>query len=193
VWIDLQAGKEKLWSELDKQWRYGVRSAQRSGIQIEFAATPEDVSQFHKLCMALSQEKIFHFECSELFLQYLLDHSDNNDIEVKLFLVKIDSDIAAGAFIMRVGRNCHYMFGAVNRKYSKLRVGEFVQWSVIEWACEKNCIIYDLEGIDEIKNPGVANFKKKMGGEVINLPNPRIHSFNLRGKFLSKLIRNKLQ
>lgn len=193
VWIDLQLGKEKLWSALDKQWRYGVRSAERACVKICFATTKKDVVDFYLLCVSVSQKKAFHFQYSQLFLQYLLDHSNESGVEAKLFLVKLNNEIAAGAFILRVGKSCHYMWGAVDKKYSKFRVGEFIQWSVIEWACEKNCALYDLEGINEIQNPGVAAFKKKMGGEVVQLSNIKIAHFNLKGKILSRLIKRKLQ
>ncbi|EKD69890.1 MAG: FemA-related protein [uncultured bacterium] len=192
-WIDLSLGKEKLWSALDKQWRYGVRSALRLGAQNYFAISPQEVAEFYQLCITVSQKKTFRFQYNQAFMQYLLDHGDENSVEAKLFLVKCENKIAAGAFILRSGKNCHYMWGAVDRKYGKLRVGELVQWSVIEWACEKNCTLYDLEGIDEIKNPGVAAFKKKMGGQIIQLFGEQFHSFNWRGKILSSLVRKKLR
>lgn len=193
VWIDLTVGREELWSSLDKQWRYGVRSAKRFGMQISFATTDKEVTDFYCLCIAVSHKKTFNFQYTNDFLQYLLDFNDKKNVEAKLFLVKIENEIAAGAFILRVGTHCHYMWGAVDRKYSKLRVGEFVQWSVIEWACENNCVLYDLEGIDEINNPGVAAFKKKMGGEIVTLQNTQVNHFNVRGKILSRFLRNRIE
>ena len=120
IWIDLQQGKEKLWAALDKQWRYGVRSAQRSGVQTIIATENQDISQFYYLCMSIGSSKKFQFQYKQSFLHYLLEHSDKNGAEAKLFLVKIDNIIAAGVFIVRIGKNCHYMFGAMNRKYSNI-------------------------------------------------------------------------
>lgn len=192
IWINLQQEKEKLWAALDKQWRYGVRSAQRFGIHTTIATTNQDISEFYELCISISTNKKFQFQYKQSFLYYLLRHSDESGVEAKLFLIKMDNAIVAGAFILRIGKNCHYMFGAMNRKYSKYRLSEYVQWAVIEWACEKNCTRYDLEGIDEMKNPGVAAFKKKMGGEIIYLQDTEMTNFNLRGNILSKLIARKI-
>ncbi|EKD91666.1 MAG: hypothetical protein ACD_29C00457G0001 [uncultured bacterium] len=61
----------------------------------------------------------------------------------------------------------HYIWGAVNRQFSRLCVGEALQWAVIEWAINQNCKKYDLEGISSKQNSGVDKFKKKFGGEVI--------------------------
>lgn len=193
IWIDLKVGKEKLWMNLDKQWRYGVRSAERLGMKISFGNSDQDLAEFYCLCINVSQKKKFRFQYNLQFLQYLLEHSDENGVEAKLFLVKYDNKIAAGALIMRAGKNAHYMIGAVDRDFSKQRVGEFIQWKIIEWACEQNCMRYDLEGINTNEDSTVAAFKKKMGGEIIHLPNLQINYLNWRGKILSNLIRKKLQ
>jgi len=169
-----------------------VRIAQRLGVMSCIATTRGELSDFYKLCIDISQDKNFHFQYSKDFLQYLFDHNSKNGTEAKLFLAKIEDEIAAGAFILRTGKNCHYMFGSVNRQYAKQRVGEFVQWSVIEWACQQGCSLYDLEGIDEIKNPGVTSFKKKMGGQEITLKNTHVYSFSYIAKILSKCILKKI-
>ena len=182
IWIDLELKKEKLWSALDKQWRYGVRSAHRSGVQMHIATTHQEVSDFYNLCITVSQKKTFDFQHKQQFLQYLIDYSDHKNVGAKLFLAKHENTIVAGAFILCSGKNVHYMWGAVDRKYAKLRAGEFIQWAVIEWACEHNYMLYDLEGIDEVKNPGVAAFKKKMGGEIISLSSSKVYEFNFKGR-----------
>lgn len=192
VWVDLQVGKEALWMGLDKQWRYGVRSAERSGLKIETAHSDQSVADFYRLCIALSNKKTFDFQHSEAFLRYLLNHSSESGVEAKLFLAKSGDAVAAGAFVLRVGKHCHYMWGAMDRQYSKLRPGEFVQWAVMEWACEKKCTLYDLEGIDEENNPGVSAFKKKMGGVVITLPGFETKPFNIKGICAAKWVRKKL-
>lgn len=193
IWIDLQQGKEILWASLDKQWRYGVRSAQRANVEACIASSEKEVADFYQLCLRLSHKKAFHFSQSQSFLQYLLDHGNECGVDAKLFLAKYEGQIAAGAFILRAGKNIHYLSGAVDRQYAKQRAGEFVQWSVIEWACDHDFVRYDLEGIDANENSSVAAFKRKMGGEVITLPTMKVSHLNLRGKILSTIIRKKLQ
>lgn len=193
VWIDLSVGKEKLWTALHKQWRYGVRCAQRAGITISDSSSTEDMTNFYRLCIQMSKKKDFDFQYTLQFLKKLYESQDKISTEVKLFLIKCENKIAAGAFIIRLGRHIHYMSGMVDRAYSEYRVGEFIQWFVIEWGCEQNCTLYDLEGIDEIKNPSVAAFKKKMGGKIVNLQNTQIKNLNFFGKVLSEVFRRRLK
>ena len=192
IWIDLRQGKETLWAALDKQWRYGVRSAQRAGVETCIASTNQEMKDFYQLCIAISGKKAFRFAHSLPFLQYLLNNGNEEAVSAKLFLSKCDGKITAGALILRAGKNIHYLCGAVDRQYAKQRVGEAVQWSVIEWACDQGLARYDLEGIDVNENSSVTAFKRKMGGEVIILPSMQILGFNLRGKMLAGLIRKKL-
>lgn len=177
---------------MDKQWRYGVRSAQRAGVETKIANTKEEIADFYQLCVGLSNKKAFRFGHSQFFLQYLLDRKSDCGVDAKLFLSKYDGKIAAGALILRAGKNIHYLCGAVDRHYAKQRAGEFVQWSVIEWACDNGYTRYDLEGIDLDENSSVAAFKRKMGGEIITLPTTQISNLNFRGKILSRLIQKKL-
>lgn len=191
VWIDLQCGQETLWGKLDKQWRYGVGRARRQGVTTHIANTDNELSDFYRLCVRISKEKKFHFQQSEAFLRYLLIHG-NQHVLGKLFLAKQNQAIVAGAFVLQLGKNIHYMFGAVDRQYASSRAGELIQWSVIEWACEQHCARYDLEGIDPDECSSVAAFKKKMGGEVITLSPTEIQVINKRGKLLLPLMKKKL-
>jgi lipid II:glycine glycyltransferase (peptidoglycan interpeptide bridge formation enzyme) len=47
-----------------------------------------------------------------------------------------------------------------------------LQWAAIQKAKALGCQWYDLGGIDPEGNPGVYNFKKRMGGKEIILPGP---------------------
>ena len=52
----------------------------------------------------------------------------------------------------------------------------------MEWAVSQGCTRYDLEGIDPDNNPGVYAFKKKMGGEEVDLAGKEYQPLNMLGK-----------
>lgn len=190
IWIDLKLGKERLWSNLDKQWRYGARRAEKLNVVVETTKEKNKIQAFFNLCQKVSDDKKFKLKGSPAFLHYLLTQNTTADVEGVLFLANHQHSLCAGAFILRVGKTIHYMWGAVDRQYSKERVGEYIQWQIIEWACSQGYHRYDLEGIDEIANPGVASFKKKMGGEVIGLAGKNIYPLNWRGKLAARFIKD---
>lgn len=101
---------------------------------------------------------------------------------MRLFLAKVDGGNWRRFIDSQVGKAIHYMWGASNRAYSKLRgVSEAVQWGVIEWAMAEGCTLYDLEGIDPINNPGSYQFKKKWAAVRWFLQCKSSHSLSWRG------------
>ena len=136
------------------------------------------------MCLNISQSKGFELPGSEELMRFLLRNSYAEDLTMHLFLAKYEGVIGAGAFIVRSGKHVHYLWGASDRKFSRQRVGEAVQWAVIEWAVSQGCVRYDLEGIDPVTNPGVYAFKKKMGGSEVVLSGKSFYALNLRGKML---------
>ena len=193
IFINLMTGRDVLWKNLDKQWRYGARLAQKQGVVVDTSEDCRDVELFNGLCETLERNKKFSSKNRSVeFFTCLLKNSTDKKVGAKLFIAKKQGEFCAGALIFYSGKNLHYMWGGVDRRYSKERVGEFIQWSVMEWGCEHGFERYDLEGIDEINNPGVASFKKKMGGEIVNLQSSEVYGLTLVGKLLSRFLRKRL-
>jgi hypothetical protein len=184
IWINLEQGLSELETKMDKQWRYGVRKALREGVKVEQSNSPDDVANFFEMCLGISQSKGFELPGSRALMEMLLKNANAPNQDMRLFLARFNGEIGAGAFVARSGRHAHYMWGAADRNLSRQRVGEAVQWAVINWAIENDCARYDLEGIDPVNNPGVYAFKKKMGGDEVLLSGLASYPLGLRGHFL---------
>jgi peptidoglycan pentaglycine glycine transferase (the first glycine) len=189
VWIDLSFGKEALWRNLDKQWRYGVGRAERSGVRVTSNATPGDLIAFDALCRKISDTKGFALNASPALMTHLLTERWQSGVEARLFCAHLENRLAAGAFVIRCGTSLHYFWGATDRSASQACAGEAVQWAAIEWALAQGCTRYDLEGIDAKTNPGTYAFKMKMGGRAVTLAGKRYHPLGLRGHILARLDR----
>lgn|SRR3990167_3038668 len=183
IWIDLQFGVEKIWENFKKQVRYDVRRAKKLGVTIRQSKNLEDIEKFYRAGMALSANKSFNFNASMSLLTFL-SKQDSPNLEFFLFVAECEKNFCGGAVIIRCGKNMHYMWGVTDRAYKHLTIGEALQWAIIEWGCEKNCIKYDLEGISQKGNSGVDRFKQKLGGEVVINPGVEIYSLQwLSGVF----------
>jgi lipid II:glycine glycyltransferase (peptidoglycan interpeptide bridge formation enzyme) len=189
IWIDLTVGEERLFKNLDPQWRYGVRRASREGVAVELSSSTEDVNAFFQLCTQISQTKGFQLPGSASLIARLIQSTaENSEVEAKFFVARCGGKLGAGAIVMRCGENAHYLWGGVDREYSGLRTGEAVQWAVIQWALSRGCKVYDLEGIDPTNNLGTYKFKKKMGGRQVTLPSMSASSLRAYAWPLKKLI-----
>lgn len=169
IWVDLTIGQEKLWADLHKQCRNDVRRAKKKGVSIERVSSKAEIEAFYQLCQTTSRNKKFYLNTSDKLMSQLLQ-SEPGGVESNLFVARHEGHFCGGAFIIRCGESIHYLWGATDRQYAKLSIGEALQWEVIEWALSQQCKKYDLEGIDEKKNSGTYHFKKKLGGEVVTLP-----------------------
>ena len=189
IWIDLTTGKDGVMEKLDAQWRAGVRVAARAGVVVEPTTNPAYVAAFYAMCEATSRAKNFVLSGSLRLMQALCASEPGADAEAALMLARFETRVAAGVLAMRCGRSIHYMWGASDRAFAKQRVGEAVQWAVIEWALQKGCATYDLEGIDAESNSGVTVFKRKMGGMEVELPGRRAHTLGVTGAVLLRAAR----
>lgn len=181
IWIDLSAGKEAILAKLHKQWRYGVRAAERAGVVVEHTRDPDDISSFYSHCMDISKKKGFYLPGSEPLMLELLTQQPGKSTEAKLFVARYNEKLGAGAVVLRCGKSIHYFWGATNREFSKQRVGEAVHWGIMEWAIDNELTKYDLEGIDPENNPGVCSFKRKMGGDEVSLAGKSVYTLNALG------------
>jgi lipid II:glycine glycyltransferase (peptidoglycan interpeptide bridge formation enzyme) len=185
IWVDLSVGKEELWLSLSTKFRNDVRRAKKKGVVVERVSGQKDVIYFYELCKSISNSKGFYLNTSVELMLDLLKNNSIDGIEAHLFVARHEEKFCGGAFIIRCGKSVHYVWGATDRTFSNLRVCETVQWEVIEWALDCNCMLYDLEGIDLKNNLGTYNFKKKLGGQIISLPGKRVFILN---KYIKALV-----
>lgn len=188
IWIDLGVGRDRLWQGLDKQWRYGVGKAKRSRVTVRQTNDPEQIDWFFGLCRSIGRAKGFSLPASAALMRRLIRHGQTGSVQARLFVAELDGRPGAGAFIMSCGSSIHYMWGGTDREFAKLRLGEAVQWGVMEWALAEGCRLYDLEGIDPANNPGTYAFKKKMGGTEILLVPRMVWPLTLRGRLLARFV-----
>ena len=170
IWLDLTQGLDALSQALDSQWRYGARRALREGVAVRVTTDSTDVSAFYALCNALSETKGFSLPGSEALMQELIrSSSPTAAVGMTLYVSEVDGVIAGGALVAKSGRHLHYFWGASDRRFSKYRVSEAVQWQVIQDGVALGMTRYDLEGIHPKGNQGVSEFKRKMGGRKVTM------------------------
>jgi len=68
------------------------------------------------------------------------------------------------------GDKVWYLYGASSNEHRNLMPNYLLQWSMIQWAIENNCRVYDFRGVSgdiSEDNPhyGLYRFKKGFGGD----------------------------
>ncbi len=184
IWVDLTRGSDALWKALESKARHGVARARRDGIVSEPSGDRHDLEWFCSLCEETEEAKGFRGPGSLDLMAELLKSGGEHALG-SLFVARVGNSRAAGALILRCGKTLHYFWGVTDRKFSR-GAGEALQWAIMEWGVAKGCWLYDLEGIDPTGNPGVFNFKKKLGGAIVTLEGKRSTPLSWRGVLLDR-------
>ena len=101
---------------------------------------------------------------------------------MSLYVGEVGGKLAGGALVAKSGRHLHYFWGASDRRFSKCRVSEAIQWQIIQDGVASSMERYDLEGIDPVGNPGVYEFKRKLGGTEVVLQGMEVSPLSWVGR-----------
>ena len=183
IWLDLTLGLDVLSKALDSRVRYSAKRALREGVIVRTTTMLKEVSTFFHLCSALSVTKGFSLPGSEALMKELIRASlPDGEVGMSLYVAEVDGAIAGGAVVAKSGRHLHYFWGASDRRFSKCRVSEAIQWQIIQDGVASGMTRYDLEGIDPDGNPGVYQFKRKMGGADVILRGMEVAPLSYTGR-----------
>ena len=188
IWIDLTIEKEKLWMNLHKQCRYDIKRSKKLGVIIEESESMDDLNSFYKIYESISVAKGFNLVSSSQSMPHLFINHDNNKVKSHLFVARYEGNLCGGAFVIHCGESIHYIWGAMNRSFSHLCIGEALQWGIIEWGINNHCKKYDLEGISTL-NSGIDKFKKKLGGTITACPSIQIYPLYISRKLILNVIK----
>jgi hypothetical protein len=93
--------------------------------------------------------------------------SANPVINARLIRAEIGSKTASCCLVIRVNRTAHFLWAASNHELRNLGSGEAMQWHLMQQLRSIGVELYDLEGADKKRNPGVYDFKAKLGGQLV--------------------------
>jgi CelD/BcsL family acetyltransferase involved in cellulose biosynthesis len=189
IWVDLAPGRDALWKALDKRVRYSIERARKSNIEVERSRTPEDRAGFLALIEKISDLKQFDLPISRAVVERVMTADENAPVAGHLFVARSANALAGAALIIKCGCSIHYIAGGTDRDFAKERIGESLQWAIVDWAVAGGAQLYDMEGIDRVGNPGTYAFKKKLGGREVAFPGKQYYAMTAFGSAVAALDR----
>jgi hypothetical protein len=182
--VGLQLPDEMHRKALHPKWRYHLAHSEKAGLEFE-AAGPEAFAEFDALYRSMCDRKRFPDYSAFATIPDLLALEDEA-LRPRIFLVRRDGKIVAGAVIFPAGETAVYLYGATNEDALPLRAGYFMHWHIVRWLKENTrAKWYDLGGSDGFS--GLHQFKKSFVGKAgATVPMPALHHYaanRLRLKF----------
>lgn len=155
----------------DPKWRRDLAKAEKAGIQIARSVETDDFDRFEEILLELSKTKGFLPGQDVRFFKEAQAETPQ-DQKFVLHLAWHNHELIAGHMGSFVGSTGIYLLGAANPKGRDLRASYLLQWAAIEYAKEVGNAFYDLGGIDQLQNPDVYRFKRRLNGRLVTEVGP---------------------
>lgn len=161
--IDLTQSESELSASLNGKWRNQLKSAERKGLTCKISTSEDSAFWMADRHHELMKEKNFQGPSTRLIS--LL--RKKNDVESGGYCVLqavLNEEILAGISIVRHGNSATYLLGWNGDKGRRLNANNFLLWNAAIHLKQQDVLNFDLGGIDEVRNPGIASFKRGMNG-----------------------------
>ena len=183
--LDIRLGEESLLSGMKKNTRYGIRKAEKDGIEIKSGSAKEDFEIFWNLYSKTAERQSF-VPFPRRFVEAEFLRFRENDC-IKLYFAYYKNKPISTAFIVFGPNSAFYHHGASLHEHGSITPGELLQWTIIKDVKARGLSYYDFwgvlpEGVKDHAWSRLDHFKKGFGG----FPQAYVHAqdYPLSWKYL---------
>ena len=164
LWLNGRT-EDEIMASFHQKWRYNIRLAVKKGVEVRVCGK-EMVPDFARIMLTTGVRDGFVTRPPEYFANML----DNLGEHARLYMAFHEGQPIAGTLAIHYGDKVWYLYGASSNEHRNLMPNYLLQWSMIQWAVETGCSVYDFRGVSgdiSEDNPlyGLYKFKKGFGGD----------------------------
>lgn len=163
--LDLQNNEEKLWEIVGKKNRNMIRKAQKSGIEIAEAKNINDLRIFYGIYLK-TMKKLGSPPQPYIFFRNIWDMFYPGSIII--LLAKYNNIYLGGSLFFMHNDTIHHAYNCSLKEHLGFGQNNLIQWHIIESGHKKGFKYLDFGRTRE--NAGNLLFKKRWGGEIVNMP-----------------------
>ncbi|MEG0900021.1 MAG: peptidoglycan bridge formation glycyltransferase FemA/FemB family protein [Oscillospiraceae bacterium] len=159
--------EDEVFADLTQKTRYNIRVALKHNVEVK-PVGKEYLDDFIKI-MQVTGERDGFITRNKDYFERMMDSLGEN---VRLYIGFYDGKAVSGAITTNFGGKCCYVYGASDNEHRNVMPNYLMQWEMIKWAIEKNCYVYDFQGVsgdltDETRPIyGLYRFKKGFNGQL---------------------------
>lgn len=132
------------------QCRRNVRIAERKGVEVISETTREEhLEPFYELLKITAERDGFRVRAYSYY-EALWANLVEKGLG-KLFITRYEGVYLSGAICFVIGDKCCYVYGASSNEHRNVMPNYAMQWSMIRWARDLGCSIYDFRGVSPVK------------------------------------------
>jgi len=164
ILMDLAPSLKDLCAGMEGHWRRNLRLAERNELTVTEGSEERLFEAFIDIYKEMVARKKF-VESNDVNKFKLIQAQLPDELKMKIMLCKSGEDVCAGVVCSTIGKTAVYLFGATSNAGKKSNGAYLLQWKLIEQLKRDSFSVYNLHGINPIKNPGTYTFKKNLAGK----------------------------
>lgn len=165
--LDIHPEIDELLAACHQKTRYNIRLARKKGVTIEVKGK-EALPEFYRILTTTASRDNFLIRPYAYFERFYDSLYPVGLCE--LFMAYYEGEPIAGTLAFKMGEKAWYIYGASANSHRNLMPNYLIQWTMIEWARERGCTMYDFRGVpghvaEDHPLYGLVKFKKGFGGK----------------------------
>jgi lipid II:glycine glycyltransferase (peptidoglycan interpeptide bridge formation enzyme) len=164
ILMDLAPSLEALKEGMSPHWKRELKVAQKNALDVIEGTSEELFGEFIKIYKEMVARKKF-VEPNDIHQFMRIQALLPDPLKMRILLCKSNEVVSAGAIYSAIGDTAIYLFGATSDLGMKSRGSYHLHWKILETLKEQGVAIYNLNGINPVKNPGTYKFKSDLAGK----------------------------
>ena len=161
--IDLTRSVKELREGMEQKWRNCLNHAERNDLRVEVSVEEAAFEKFIAIYKQTHDRKKF-LQSSDV-LDFLQVQSQlPQRLKMKTFVAYSGDTPAAGVICSGLGDTGVFLFGGTSDVGLTLKGSYLVQWKALNWLKEGGAKWYNLNGVNQVLDPGTYHFKSGLCG-----------------------------
>ena len=161
--MDLNPSLDSLREGMSGHWKRELKVAERKKLEIIEGEQDELFGTFIEIYKEMVSRKRF-VEPNDIDKFRQIQASLPEDLKMRIMLCKSDDGICSGLICSAIGNTAVYLFGATSNSGMKSRGSYLLHWKLLETLKQQRIAVYNLNGINPVRNPGTYKFKSELAG-----------------------------
>jgi lipid II:glycine glycyltransferase (peptidoglycan interpeptide bridge formation enzyme) len=161
--LDVTPSEQELLAAMEGKTRYNIHLAERKGVVVRLAQDKTDLRLFYDILTETATRDRFLIRNFSYF-ERMWDLFASRGA-ARIWLADYQGEVIAGSLAFLCGNRVWYLYGASANRFRNLMPNYLLQWTMIRWAKELGCSLYDFRGVPGSADPddhlaGLYRFKK---------------------------------
>jgi lipid II:glycine glycyltransferase (peptidoglycan interpeptide bridge formation enzyme) len=161
--LEITPSEQDLLAAMEGKTRYNIHLAERKGVSVRIARDKTDLRLFYDILQETADRDQFlvrNFGYFERMWDLFVDRGS-----ARIFVAEHQGRVIAGTLAFHCGDLAWYLYGASSNRSRNVMPNHLLQWTMIRWAKELGCSLYDFRGVPASGDPeshlaGLYRFKK---------------------------------